>query len=92
MPSVFNLFASYGESRTGDVLIEMDDADMAFVLPARSVMFFTCHVLGTAKLELPCTFHTMYFGVPLGGVTGHCQVPSGVLEQEMLEFASHACT
>ena len=64
--------------------------EIDWVFPARSVRVFTCHVAGMGKLPLIEEFQTIYFGAPLSGVTGHCQVPSGVFEQVMPELSSQA--
>ena len=66
--------------------------EMDCVLPARSVTVFTCHDEGMLNELLVFEFQTMYFGDPVGGVTVHSQVPSGVLEHVMDELSSHACT
>ena len=61
-------------------------------LPARSVSVFTCHDEGMLNELVVFEFQTMYFGDPVAGVTVHCQVPSGVLEQVIEESRSQACT
>ena len=72
------------------MLIVLPEMDCVF--PARSVSVFTCQAEGILNELLAFEFQTMYFGDPVGGVTVHCQVPSGVLEQVIEESRSQACT
>ena len=86
------LLGVYGETSTGEVLMLIALPEIDCVLPARSVSVFTCHDEGMLKELLVFEFQTMYFGDPVAGVTVHCQVPSGVLEQVIDELSSQACT